>query len=51
MLDEERKWIVMVAIYHKSDYKNEHSIQKMIKENLRSLLEHLSSKQVDPISN
>ncbi len=39
LLNITENWIIMIAVYSKTDYKSEHSVQTMIKENLKSIKE------------
>lgn len=41
LLNEESKWVLMVAIYYEPEYKREQKIQAMIKENLKSIVSHI----------
>lgn len=41
MVNDELKWILMIAIYSKKGYKKESVVQRMVKDNLKSILSSL----------
>jgi mRNA-degrading endonuclease RelE of RelBE toxin-antitoxin system len=41
MVDNPNKWVLPIALYFKGDYKTENSVQAMVKENLKSILDSL----------
>lgn len=41
MVNDTNKWVLPIALYFKGDYKTENSVQAMVRENLKSILDSL----------
>ncbi|MBA4348540.1 MAG: hypothetical protein C0415_00925 [Thermodesulfovibrio sp.] len=44
LLNEDKKWILMVSLYHEREYKREQIIQEMIRDNLRSIISYIETR-------